>query len=235
MERSGNIQFYRPLCSLAFQYLARPVDRFRVPGDHNLRRRINIRRAANLTLSRLGTPFLDTFRHPNRGSPPSRRRQPEQLPAYTSRVSCTVLYRVGEIEHAGCNQAQNIRQGCGLRQIPASQTLQPPSRGTQRSTSSGSRAECSPSAADHPRLLRNTFPKAKNRVPRQPASNTSRAAAKLSKRSFPIPTACEPWPGKMYADLRHRKCGSPRVSKGEMLKLECYALANARASAFCNI
>src|SRR4051794_25045404 len=58
------------------------------------------------------------------------------------------------------------------------------------------------------------------------ASKTSRAAAKLSARSFPIPTDCEPCPGNMYAigipnqkskikDLKSNYRRSPRYAAAE--------------------
>src|SRR5215210_2712463 len=59
MERRRNVQFYSTLRAFFFQDLASSGYRFRISRDNDLRGRVDIRRAAYLTVGR----FLATLRH----------------------------------------------------------------------------------------------------------------------------------------------------------------------------
>ena len=175
-------RFAPPLSSSS----TRAIDRLGVSGDHNLVRRIDVRRRANLTLTRLCANAFDVCQLARRLPPPSRPCQPEPLPACNGRARAPFEPRQ-QAQATARQQARNIRPDCDRRHNPAAETLPTPSRETPRPKQPESPAACSPSAADLPPDPQSTSREIEKCSASSASSKTCRATGNSQPDLFPFP------------------------------------------------
>ena len=189
------------LAPFAFASADRALDRLRVPGDHDLPRRVEIDRLdapAPCAASRAGRRAPRRRRGP--GSPPSRRRPPARPPASPARGSAPAAARPRNASAPAATSARVLAEavpGDDGRHRPARRLPGAPHRdagGQHHRLRVDRLVELGLRAGRHqrPQVLRRAPP-----TPRR----TSRGPPDARRSPAIIPTDCEPCPGNTKASF----------------------------------